>query len=656
MNIYKKIIFFILIFLSLFQFSFSLSILDISTKTEIEYASFEMNPFIIYSNTTDLFVNFVMTNKKVSQNLTLEKCEELFCKTFDIIDFGLIENGSFKLPLKVIFSTKTENKTLNFDFIKPTISIKKILDKENKIGKIYLNYTDNIKAILKSYTILDEEENEISTSINDEKNIITFVLEKVQNLTLKIVVTDLTKSITNFEKIIEIEDIFEPRITSVFKIINKKNEKETELKIKMRDDTKLKKLIFKNNLELKTLNLEKKYKEIDLFLDKNKMEKNFSLELFDNSNNSIKENYEILNYDISTSLKNSKVSNLLLFSKYKTCVLEKIDNSTINKNLESSSIETFKVELENLILENKEYMLYFYCEELFEKKYFQTTFFWDTKLSENLNFNLNVNKIDYPIVSWDKIDDKNLPITYVLRKNGIVIYNTTDLLSKYYYFDGDASLNQNINYSLTYYDGVFNKKNVEKKIIIYKTLTKIKNLTKKIEDLKLKNLTKKNLDAIINSKFNEKTKTYQYQNQNSEKLNNLNNRENSIRNNGNTNIGNSDENNRENGMGNNIRNSNDKNNKENGIENKVGTNGKSENSTNYFLIYLLIFLGIIGSLGYIFKDKIFLEFKKIKKSLKQMTKNKHKNVDFLLNRKNKSSAKKQVLKFIELGNKKFKNK
>ena len=198
MNIYKKIIFFILIFLSLFQFSFSLSILDISTKTEIKYASFEMNPFIIYSNTTDLFVNFVMTDKKVSQNLTLEKCEELFCKTFDIIDFGLIENGNFKLPLKVIFSTKTENKTLNFDFIKPTISIKKILDKENKIGKIYLNYTDNVRAILKSYKILDEEENEISTSINNEKNIITFVLEKVQNLTLKIVVTDLTKSITNF--------------------------------------------------------------------------------------------------------------------------------------------------------------------------------------------------------------------------------------------------------------------------------------------------------------------------------------------------------------------------------------------------------------------------------------------------------------------------
>ena len=412
-----------IVFFSLIQLNFAFDILNYN-GVQAEYFSINNPEVFIKSNYNYSFFNVSYIISGTSHNSIYNfslNSENISVGSFSLLDLIKTDNSSFVGAREFRIQVGNDSGVVYLDFEKPFFNLlnDSILVLEHKL---YFNfsYGDNSGFINNVSLYKKEGSNEILLANLKNKTEFYLNLSKKESLDLLFKVEDIAGNYYDFEKIIFIDDIFEPKIEKLFLIL--KDGKYT-LDLKIKDDGDLSRYEIYQDLQTFSglLNGNKVNKSITLpFYDGE-----IKIQIFDSRNNSI-----ISNIDLTSPIENknfdliSNKKDFVFTSNADFCYLESIDGREVLKNFTISS-NRFDFLLDISKMGKKE--IKFYCVLNNFKEYFTKNFFYDFNLPSKSKISAEKISDGGIKLSWLEAEDTESEVSYELYRNNEKIYSGTKL-------------------------------------------------------------------------------------------------------------------------------------------------------------------------------------------------------------------------------------
>ncbi len=376
-----------------------------------DYFSLESPIVKIVSNTSNIVIFYKLNNDSFNRTYNFSSCDMGYCGYVNFLDFINISKDTFLGSIMFIVSNNIENKTIYLDLIRPVLNMSFVLLKNNLTLNISCNDTFSGVSrvngeILKNGSLLASFNESFKDSLEEG------------SYTLLVRCYDNAGNVNLFEKSFNVTD-FKPPYLEIKSITVQDNN------------------VMRINFTLKDISNISSYKVItaDYFITGMKkgnvidesilvpFSSTFYISTSDLLNNS--KSYFInvtLPYLSFPSVFNK--NNVSPEGNYDMCTLLKVDGETVLENFSNS----FYVPVSKV----GNHTLYVSCRKGYVVREFSFPFYYDNNPPSLSNITVEVTK-EGVLIKWNPSYDE-LPVTYILYKNGEVIYKGKDIE----YFDKDV--------------------------------------------------------------------------------------------------------------------------------------------------------------------------------------------------------------------------
>lgn len=372
-------------------------------------------------NTSSFIVNYAVSGVMKNKTYILEECAKGFCGEFSMHDLFESSNGSVGVSENVVITIENTSKTVYLDVISPQIIINKSQVK------------NDTKKILFEFGVSDDNEKITNFSLykktgtNKEfvadlkgKTTYEYSVSNSGELTFVFEARDLTGNTKEKEIMVEVDDIFKPEIES-FMIISYPNS-DKKFSFKVRDENLASFVLSQDNLNLTgILSGDNEEENVNLPFSSGIME----FTIYDNAKNFISKDISLESKVTISSLKEYfKDEDYKFSTNANKCVLIAIDGEARNKQFKISS---GKAEVETGINDDGEHKLDFYCEKDSYRQYFEKEFIFDTNPPTSTQLSVVANENGEIELEWEKSEDEESDVEYVLKRDGKKIYGGSKL-------------------------------------------------------------------------------------------------------------------------------------------------------------------------------------------------------------------------------------
>ena len=405
-----------MLFISIVLLSMNVALgftIENSLGEQTQFFSSNLDEVTLKSNsntTTELY--YMLLNSTNTTTLPLEECGNQYCTNFSLTNYTTYSNS-------VEIRQENTSSKVYLDDQKPQIlNLTYNVDKENKTLTLKYKFKDNSNTTVNAQLFKKEGNDFVYEKNLTNTTQTSYDITTSQNTNFLIKIEDSVGNSYEESVLVEVDDIFKPKITS-YKVISKEDGT-FDLSFSLEDEELEEYKISQNNLFLsETISGDEFQTRVTLPFSQNEILLNIT-----DANGNFQEQLISLESKISVSSfpKYSNDEKVEFTSNAKNCRLDILNGRVLSNSFDKSGND-FTQELS--LRENQENTLTLYCERDNYAEYLSKEIIYDTQNPEDVELEVEIRDDGSLYLTWSSSEDNFDDVEYQIYRNNKKIDTTS---------------------------------------------------------------------------------------------------------------------------------------------------------------------------------------------------------------------------------------